>query len=141
MEDKYYVTWEEYGKMVRDLGDMILSNKKKYESVYGVPRGGAPIAVALSHRLDVPYITNPNAITDKTLIVDDIVDTGKELYKLMNVYNIISRNCDTCSLYKKPDPLVEPTYFVKVTTEWIVFPYEQEIDTVSNVIYKEVKDK
>jgi hypoxanthine phosphoribosyltransferase len=141
MEDKYYVTWDEYGKMTKRLGDMILGNKKKYENVYGVPRGGAPIAVALSHRLDIPYITNPNAITDQTLIVDDIVDTGKELYKLINVYSIINTNCDTCSLYKKPDPLVEPTYSVETTTKWIVFPYEQDCDTVSNVIYDESKDK
>lgn len=49
--------------------------------VYGFPRGGMPLAVALSHRLGVPLVPGPTA--PGTLIVDDIHDTGRTLAPLL----------------------------------------------------------
>lgn len=44
--------------------------------VFGVPRGGLVPAVALSHRLGVPFLDAPN---DSMLWIDDIVDSGRTL--------------------------------------------------------------
>jgi len=48
--------------------------------VYGVPRGGLPLAVALSHRLGVPMVDAPGA---RVLVVDDIYDSGQTIRGLM----------------------------------------------------------
>lgn len=46
---------------------------KRFDGVYGIPAGGLVLAVCLHYRLDLPLLLAP---TKKTLIVDDIVDTG-----------------------------------------------------------------
>ena len=50
---------------------------KKFEGVYGFPRGGLCLAVALSHSLGLPLLDKPK---NNSLIVDDIYDTGCLLY-------------------------------------------------------------
>ena len=42
------------------------------ETVYGVPRGGIPVAIAISYCYGIPMAESPD---EKTLIVDDFMDT------------------------------------------------------------------
>lgn len=42
--------------------------------IYGQPRGGLPLAVALSHRLSIPFLLE---MRQGAIWVDDIVDTGR----------------------------------------------------------------
>ena len=64
-------SWEEFDKSVEHI-----ANKCKlleFSGIYGVPRGGLCLAVALSHKLKLNLISEP---TKNSLIVDDIYETG-----------------------------------------------------------------
>lgn len=120
-----YLTWAKF-----DLAcDQIAEKIKKLgtiNSVYGIPRGGLVLAVKLSHLLNLKLITNETGITEKTLVVDDIADTGNTLQKLLKLY------CEP----KGFKPLIATLYYhqkTKITPDvwifekknaWIVFPWE-----------------
>lgn len=55
---------------------------KKFEGVYGFPRGGLCLAVALSHSLELPLLEEPK---NNSLIIDDIYDTGYTLEKIKHI--------------------------------------------------------
>ena len=52
---------------------------KQIKNIYAIPRGGLPLAVSLSHRLNLPIIMNETEISPQTLVVDDIFDSGATL--------------------------------------------------------------
>jgi len=52
-----------------------ITNQAQYKSLYGIPRGGTYIAIAFSQILHTPLV-NKDEIDNKTLIVDDIIDSG-----------------------------------------------------------------
>jgi len=76
--------------------------------LYGVPRGGVPVA----------YLVEPNCLVETpeeaTLIVDDIVDSGRTREK----YKALFPNTPFMAL---TDYLEKPA----VKGQWIVFPWEQ----------------
>jgi len=65
-----HLTWGEFDTAVETIACEL---KGRIGSVYGPPRGGLPLAVALSHRLNVPLVDSPHP---DSLIVDDVVETG-----------------------------------------------------------------
>ena len=54
----------------------------KLSGIYGVPRGGLCLAVALSHKLDIQLIESP---CKNSLIVDDVFETGITLSNFKNL--------------------------------------------------------
>ena len=94
---------------------------KHIRKIYGVPRGGLIPAVMLSHLLDIPLILNKEEIDGETVIIDDIVDTGKTISKL-------PQNGLLTSLFYKPHSKVIPDFYARKARndEWIVFPFETE---------------
>ena len=55
-----YFTWSEFDKAVEQI-----ANKCKlleFSGIYGVPRGGLCLAVALSHKLKINLISEPKKI-------------------------------------------------------------------------------
>ena len=91
---KTFITWKEYDDMI----DKISKYVKQYPlgeigAVYGLPRGGLPIAVSLSHSLGLPLLMDyydRKIVTDKQiLVVDDIADTGNTLKDFQNQHNVI----------------------------------------------------
>ena len=99
--------------------------------VYGLPRGGLPIGVHISHHLKYDLITDlrdaPNHKDSYILlIVDDICDTGITIERVIRE---CSKNYITATLYVKPQRLKitkHPHIYVKEVedTTWIVFPWE-----------------
>lgn len=95
---------------------------RPYNSIYGIPRGGLPLAVALSHKLELPLITAPYDVMPDTIIVDDISDTGKTLEKYNNKNLIIT-------LYYRIGSATVPdeyVYLKKGKGYWVVFPWEKQ---------------
>ena len=96
--------------------------KNKYENVYGLPRGGLIIATYISHHLNIPLLMEPPDINKegllKTLIVDDLTDTGDSL----KCYE--KAGFETAVIFYKPRSFVKPTYYIHETMDWVVFPYE-----------------
>ena len=66
-----HFTWREFDKSVEHI-----ANECKFldfSGIYGVPRGGLCLAVALSHKLKIDLISEP---IKNSLIVDDVYETG-----------------------------------------------------------------
>ena len=89
---------------------------KNFEGVYGLPRGGLCLAVALSHSLGIPLLEKPQ---DNSIIVDDIYDTGHTLEKIKNI-----KGSETHVWISKRKPTWWKSYKYIQDNEWIVFPWE-----------------
>ena len=115
---KIYVTWNEYQQMIDILGSELKKCDEKFDGIYGIPRGGLPMAVSLSHILNLPLLLYP---TKNTLVVDDISDTGKTLasHKNKKIVTLFS----TTWTITKPDFW---TVFKENKDSWIIFQWEYD---------------
>ena len=111
-----HFTWSEFDKSVDHIADQC-----KYwdlSGIYGVPRGGLCLAVALSHKLDIQIINKPSK---NSLIVDDIFETG---FTLSNFKHIEGVNFFV--LVSKKKPIWWNTVNLSYKKEWVVFPWENK---------------
>ena len=117
-----YFTWSEFDKSV----DYIANKCKflKFSGIYGVPRGGLCLAVALSHKLKINLISKP---IKHSLIVDDVYETGYTLNSFKDIEGAMF-----FVLFSKIDPLWWNTVFKSERNEWIVFPWENTLDPQSD---------
>jgi xanthine phosphoribosyltransferase len=69
--DLLALTWAGFDQAVAQLATLVSPGRS---CIYGVPRGGLPLAVALSHTTGLPLVTEPE---DGMVCVDDIVDSGR----------------------------------------------------------------
>lgn len=128
------LTWEEYGiyllrfcDMLSFLQEMRARQDIDFKYVFGVERGGLPIAVAVSHYLGIPLLRSLVVDNSRVLIVDDIVDTGETRRKLpvdLHWASIFAR--------KRTEGLVDT--YVETTEDWIQFPYELDIERIRQVV-------
>jgi len=130
-----FLTWDEYALAVEELAEKIKSSNRIYKALYGIPRGGLIPAVMVSHILDIPLAYSSQvaaAAISEILAVDDIADSGGTCHEVAG-----RRGMDTAVVYKYNDCKAEPTYFARLTPDWIVFPYEGTGDpnTVSKVLF------
>jgi len=117
-------SWENYENLIKIILNQL---NKKYKNVYGIPRGGLIGAVLISHQLNIPLITNDNDITKKTLIVDDICDSGKTLRMFIHKIYPTTKEIDVAVLHLKYNSKFKPTFYGKKleTDNWIKYPYEK----------------
>jgi len=78
-----------------------------------------PLAVSLSHKLDLPLIWDKEKITAKTLIADDIADSGETLKRLIG-----KRRIKTATLYFDEKSIFLPSFYCRLKKGWIIFPWE-----------------
>ena len=115
-------TWDEFDKSVEHI-----ANKYKFvdfSGIYGVPRGGLCLAVALSHKLKINFIPEP---IKNSLIVDDVYETGITLNTLKNIEGAMF-----FVLFSKVKPTWWNTVFISEKCEWIVFPWENTLNIQSD---------
>jgi len=113
-----HFTWDEFDKSVE-----YIANKCKtleFSGIYGVPRGGLCLAVALSHKLKINLISEP---TNNSLIVDDVYETGITLNNFKNIEGAMF-----FVLFSKIKPTWWNTVKISEKREWIVFPWEDTIN-------------
>ena len=111
-----YFTWSEFDKSVE-----YIANQCKYfklSGVYGVPRGGLCLAVALSHKLNIKLIGKP---LKNSLIVDDVFETGITLSNFKNIEGV-----NFFVLVSKKKPTWWNTVNINYKKEWVVFPWENK---------------
>ena len=109
-----HFTWSEFDKSVEHI-----YNKCKFiefSGIYGVPRGGLCLAVALSHKLKINLISKP---IKNSLIVDDVYETGITLNTFKNIEGAMF-----FVLFSKIKPKWWNTVHISEKSEWIVFPWE-----------------
>ena len=123
MSNKVYITWEGYDSYIDSITNWVKTSDLNLGAVYGLPRGGLPIAVSLSHKLHLPLLMDyydRKIVTDKKILgVDDIADTGHTLKDFENKHNII------CTFHYHEQSIIEPDYWIhKKDDDWIVYPWE-----------------
>ena len=87
------------------------------EGVYGVPSGGAPVAVICADEWNVPVLDEPRS---DCLVVDDVIDSGTTMQRYLTQgfrFDALLQKATT------PSPYVNgrPTY-----TGWVQFPWEAD---------------
>ena len=116
-----YFTWSEFDKSVEHI-----YNKCKFiefSGIYGVPRGGLCLAVALSHKLKINLLSEP---IKNSLIVDDIYETGITLNTFKDI-----EGATFFVLFSKVKATWWNTVFTSEKDEWISFPWESILNLQS----------
>jgi len=111
-----FFTWTEFDKSVNYIADQC--KEKTFSGIYGVPRGGLCLAVALSHKLNIQLFEKP---LRNSLIVDDVFETGKTLGKFRNI-----EGANFFVLISKKEPIWFNTADFTNKSEWIIFPWENK---------------
>ena len=117
---KQRYTWQEFEKDIPELVRRIKKfarRKSGFDGIYGIPRGGLALAVKLSHHLNLPILIG--GVTSKTLVVDDVADTGSTLLPYHD------RKATIATLFWHPKSKVKPHIWLrKKESGWVVFPWE-----------------
>jgi len=120
-----YLSHDAFVLACRIIADNIKDMNIK--GIYGIPRGGMIVAVYLSHATGIPVQEEWFDVNEKTLIVDDIADTGDTLlpykfngYKIATIY------------YHKQSKVVPDIWIYEKKDEWIKFPWETKESTVGD---------
>ena len=114
-----YFTWSEFDKSVE-----YIANKCRlieFSGIYGVPRGGLCLAVALSHKLKIELISEPRK---NSLIVDDVYETGITLSTFKDIEGAMF-----FVLFSKIKPTWWNTVSISEKSQWIVFPWENNLNS------------
>jgi len=98
-----------------------------YCFIYGIPKGGIPLAVALAQRLNLSITDNPDS---RTLVVDDVVDSGRTRARFQQF--------DFASIHVKESTPLEfyPTFYVKRENRWIDYFWEEKESSVQDHIVR-----
>lgn len=120
-------TWQEFDKDVKKLADKITEDPNYiFDSIYGIPRGGLIPAVKLSHIFETPMIYDINQINHRTLVVDEIVDTGETALKLTQ--RLKKKNIKVkivCLHYRSRSDFVPYKFVRKLTNDnFITYPWD-----------------
>ena len=107
-----HFSWSDFDKSV----EFIAKKCKflKFSGIYGIPRGGLCLAVALSHKLKINLISEP---IKNSLIVDDIYETGITLNSLKDI-----EGATFFVLVSKVKPTWWNCVHLSEKRDWIVFP-------------------
>jgi len=92
----------------------------KVKNIYGIPRGGIVPAVYISHLTGLPIIEEDH-MSERTLVIDDIADSGQTLAVFNNYYK-------TATIYYHKQSIIEPDIWVyEKRDKWIQFPWENAL--------------
>ena len=123
--NKRFIQWRDVEDAVERLAINITNSKVEITAVGGLPRGGLIPAVMLSHKMNIPFVSQANiaGVVGNILIVDDICDTGKTLKRFKFEDNVY-----TATLHYKSSAEYEPNFWWRLAyeNEWIVYPWERE---------------
>lgn len=110
-----HLSWAEFDHAVETIAGSC--HGSAFIGIHGIPRGGLVLAVALSHRLELPLLAIPQP---GCLVVDDVYETGQTLAPHRNLAE--SRVVVWVS---KAEPQWWQAVEVTHSSDWIVFPWEQ----------------
>ena len=121
---KDFISWQVVDECVTEIAFHLKDTGKDFVGVFGIPRGGVILAVMLSHKLDIPYITEFWRVGDGDIVViDDIADTGKtfQFYKEQPE----TKDAHYVTIHEHERSIVKPDYSViNKGDKWIVYPWE-----------------
>ena len=124
-KNKLYLSWKWVDEQINKIGDKL--EGLDLEFVSGIPRGGLIPAVMMSHAFNIKYISYSSAkmlpleLREKTLVIDDISDTGITLEEANNLKFILA------SLCIRSGTKTVPRFIGEIISDdrWLVFPWEK----------------
>jgi len=142
------VSWKDFDRIVKKLIKQL--RKFQFDAIVGISTGGLiPTAVIANEfnikprivgikyykDIEVPgekpsiYQHILEGLANKTvLLVDDIADSGKTLELAKDyVYWKGAKTVIVATLHMKPDCVITPDAYVRVTDKWVVYPWEKEV--------------
>jgi hypoxanthine phosphoribosyltransferase len=153
-------TWSQIYDMLLSQTQKIQNQNYKPEIIIAVAKGGLIPARTLTDLLEIQelgYIhiefykdinktrqeptlkqnLTIQVLGKKTLLVDDIADTGRSL-NLAKTYLQQQGACQikTATLYKKPQSSTTPDFYEKQTASWVVFPWDTK-ETLRKIIQRQ----
>jgi GTP cyclohydrolase I len=106
-----YYAEKDFERDIDILVDKIQKSGNQYLGIYGIPRGGSIIAVALGRELNLPLVSKEMVTSRKILVVDDLVDSGKTRMRW--------RDFDFACLHVKERAKLTPVnYFNHISYFW-----------------------
>jgi|TARA_B100001093_G_scaffold503662_1_gene558336 hypoxanthine phosphoribosyltransferase len=123
-KNKLYLSWKWVDDQINKIGDKLESIDLEFVS--GIPRGGLIPAVMMSHAYGIKYISYSSAkmlpleLRKKTIVIDDISDTGltmSEADKLKFITSSLTTRVGTKTLPRLTGELISDD-------RWLVFPWE-----------------
>lgn len=126
--NKVQIDYNYYKKAVNWLAQHIKDEGRSYDAIYPIPRGGYFTAIQLSQILDVRIECDIRKITPKTLVVDDICDSGKTIEGFSNY--------DTAVTFVKERSKDKVSFWGGIVSanDWLIFPDEHEATVEDNIV-------
>lgn len=140
---KIYISWGVFGHMAEELISRVRADNKKFNGVYGIPRGGLALAIRASHSLNLPVLLHPDV---NSLIFDDISDKGNTLLRHIPQYaqgEPKRGKPGIACLFSSDWTTVVPDWYIDKKTDkkhWIVYPWETSSEEAErdNMIFYEI---
>ena len=143
MEKEFY-TYEELTEDMKTLAEKL--RPYDFQMIIPVTRGGLVPACHLAYILNVKRIENiclssydaykqkevevisvpkiPDEIPrEKILVVDSMVDNGVTLNR---VKDLLGEDINFLTIHVKPHTIRKPEFFLRVTSKWVVYPWDYE---------------
>ena len=110
------LTWQAFERAVDQIAERY--DPAAFQGIHGIPRGGLVLAVALSHRLELPLLSTAEP---GCLVVDDVYETGQTVAPYRHL-----QGSQVVVWVSKSEPLWWDAVEVTPSAEWIVFPWESQ---------------
>lgn len=147
MKQLYYP----YSSFIQDTKSLaILSNAFNPDALLGIARGGLTLSHFMAQFLEIRNLYTLTSIHydnekkldtfdifnipdlskfKKVLIVDDIVDSGETISKILIILNKKFPNIQfkVASLFYKSTAVIQPDFYINETTDWIEFFWEVDV--------------
>ena len=107
-----------------------------FDNIYPIARGGYYPAIRVAKALNREIILDESEITEKTLIVDDLMDSGKTLAKYIGTNHVAVVYFKHGEKVKPENPQKETSILAGVTVEaveWLEFPDEHGTTIEENI--------
>ena len=145
MDNKIYISWDEFHQDVKNLCKKIKQTGTDYNKIVAISRGGFLPAGIISYELNIrntavvnvisyngssqtklekiDNIENVGKIDEKTLIIDDLSDSGQTIKIMRETF----KNGVYVTVYAKEKGKSYPDIYEKdVPNNWLVFPWDVE---------------
>jgi hypoxanthine phosphoribosyltransferase len=147
MLDKRYLTWEDFDQAVERLGMIYFEayraklRRARAWGIYGEPRGGLSLAVALSHLLNLPLLMSL-PYRGKVIWVDDIFDSNQTYILASAKAKEYETELLPMAWFSRYEPPPEAYYVERMDNDiWLVFPWERWSDPDTEINRYQSKDR
>lgn len=116
-------SWKDFESAIDILIEKLSPFDNMFDCIYGIPRGGLVLAVALSHRLNKPLVRKVR--DSRTLVVDNIIDTGKTTEVLKSLEGFMG---PVATIHYTGVPVkcnLLAFAYEKRGSEWVIYPWEE----------------